>query len=122
MTARSRLRRCASDGSNICASELRLPRCRRRVCRPAAFWIDQPAEIRTVGDHRASLRPDRELVARRPARRRVRPVHLDERGLEVEAAEVYWPYPPRSEEHTSEIQSHHDVVCRVLLDKKKRDL
>src|SRR5437773_9018249 len=26
----------------------------------------------------------------------------------------------RSEEHTSELQSHHDLVCRLLLDKKKK--
>src|SRR5260221_5284163 len=25
----------------------------------------------------------------------------------------------RSEEHTSELQSHSDIVCRLLLDKKK---
>src|SRR6266540_4454934 len=29
------------------------------------------------------------------------------------------PLPPRSEEHTSELQSHHDLVCRLLLEKKK---
>src|SRR5437773_9677927 len=28
--------------------------------------------------------------------------------------------PVRSEEHTSELQSHHDLVCRLLLEKKKR--
>src|SRR6266540_6657947 len=28
--------------------------------------------------------------------------------------------PKRSEEHTSELQSHHDLVCRLLLDKKKK--
>src|SRR5260221_4032533 len=27
----------------------------------------------------------------------------------------------RSEEHTSELQSHSDLVCRLLLEKKKRD-
>src|SRR5260221_3733807 len=27
---------------------------------------------------------------------------------------------PRSEEHTSELQSHSDLVCRLLLEKKKR--
>ena len=27
--------------------------------------------------------------------------------------------PSRSEEHTSELQSHHDLVCRLLLEKKK---
>src|SRR5947207_6619654 len=26
---------------------------------------------------------------------------------------------PRSEEHTSELQSHSDLVCRLLLEKKK---
>src|SRR5437773_6902763 len=29
-------------------------------------------------------------------------------------------YRQRSEEHTSELQSHHDLVCRLLLEKKKR--
>src|SRR5260370_32474610 len=28
--------------------------------------------------------------------------------------------PPRSEEHTSELQSHLNLVCRLLLEKKKR--
>src|SRR5260221_1441850 len=27
--------------------------------------------------------------------------------------------PRRSEEHTSELQSHSDIVCRLLLEKKK---
>src|SRR5436190_10989523 len=35
------------------------------------------------------------------------------------------PVPPccgrtRSEEHTSELQSHSDLVCRLLLEKKKK--
>src|SRR5437773_8522031 len=34
------------------------------------------------------------------------------------------PFPlaqaKRSEEHTSELQSHHDLVCRLLLEKKKK--
>src|SRR5437773_95064 len=29
--------------------------------------------------------------------------------------------PSRSEEHTSELQSHHDLVCRLLLEKKKKN-
>src|SRR5438132_13827083 len=28
--------------------------------------------------------------------------------------------PSRSEEHTSELQSHSDLVCRLLLEKKNR--
>src|SRR5471032_2156809 len=31
------------------------------------------------------------------------------------------PSAARSEEHTSELQSHHDIVCRLLLEKKKRN-
>src|SRR5438034_6485026 len=30
--------------------------------------------------------------------------------------------PPRSEEHTSELQSHSDLVCRLLLEKKKNEM
>src|SRR6267378_1408565 len=29
---------------------------------------------------------------------------------------------PRSEEHTSELQSRRDLVCRLLLEKKKKSL
>src|SRR5208283_6037571 len=32
------------------------------------------------------------------------------------------PVAPRSEEHTSELQSHHDLVCRLLLEKKKKKI
>ena len=31
-------------------------------------------------------------------------------------------YLTRSEEHTSELQSHSDLVCRLLLEKKKTKL
>src|SRR5438034_4744363 len=30
--------------------------------------------------------------------------------------------PGRSEEHTSELQSHSDLVCRLLLEKKKKNM
>src|SRR5438132_10016101 len=38
------------------------------------------------------------------------------------AATVNWPQltVARSEEHTSELQSHSDLVCRLLLEKKKK--
>src|SRR5438132_2863574 len=35
-------------------------------------------------------------------------------GIEPTAAQM------RSEEHTSELQSHSDLVCRLLLEKKKK--
>src|SRR5260221_9394066 len=31
-----------------------------------------------------------------------------------------WSQARRSEEHTSELQSHSDLVCRLLLEKKKK--
>src|SRR5260370_26842840 len=31
-----------------------------------------------------------------------------------------FPYATRSEEHTSELQSHLNLVCRLLLEKKKK--
>src|SRR2546427_8994971 len=34
------------------------------------------------------------------------------------AAPAFWPYS-RSEEHTSELQSQSNLVCRLLLEKKK---
>src|SRR5438034_6689113 len=34
-----------------------------------------------------------------------------------DAATTYYS-SPRSEEHTSELQSHSDIVCRLLLEKK----
>src|SRR5438132_3177291 len=33
---------------------------------------------------------------------------------------AYRPARRRSEEHTSELQSHSDLVCRLLLEKKKK--
>src|SRR5260221_9143682 len=32
----------------------------------------------------------------------------------------FLPMTTRSEEHTSELQSHSDLVCRLLLEKKKK--
>src|SRR6266540_3594308 len=45
-------------------------------------------------------------------------------GLSVGADDYLTkPFSPRerSEEHTSELQSHHDLVCRLLLEKKKQN-
>src|SRR5690349_23531241 len=51
------------------------------------------------------------------------PVLIDQEGGRVQRlGPPEWPaYPPgaRSEEHTSELQSRRDLVCRLLLEKKK---
>src|SRR5260221_1570483 len=39
-----------------------------------------------------------------------------------DVADVHARHQPRSEEHTSELQSHSDLVCRLLLEKKKQTL
>src|SRR5438477_3720900 len=35
---------------------------------------------------------------------------------------IKWHRPLRSEEHTSELQSHVNLVCRLLLEKKKQTI
>src|SRR5437868_12489570 len=50
---------------------------------------------------------------------------VDQRAAD-QVAQVQLPFAerrqlgPRSEEHTSELQSRFDLVCRLLLEKKKR--
>src|SRR5437667_7585914 len=40
--------------------------------------------------------------------------------LRIKDKNFHWSeWGTRSEEHTSELQSHHDLVCRLLLEKKK---
>src|SRR2546430_9217713 len=42
-----------------------------------------------------------------------------EQPLEVKRRVGYLPEAPRSEEHTSELQSQSNLVCRLLLEKTK---
>src|SRR3712207_7333582 len=59
---------------------------------------------------------------------RIRKVQYDDRGLDYLVAKWYVPesrpfrmcQPRRSEEHTSELQSRQYLVCRLLLEKKKK--
>src|SRR5437667_213516 len=55
-----------------------------------------------------------------------RPNRLRKKPQRLTSAQNFLSFPgrltifvPRSEEHTSELQSHHDLVCRLLLEKKK---
>src|SRR5437588_9090262 len=54
-------------------------------------------------------------VGPRPWRSAEKTVELDY----LEEVKVVTRFP-RSEEHTSELQSHSDLVCRLLLEKKKK--
>src|SRR5690349_22275610 len=44
----------------------------------------------------------------------------DVRVVQELARHAGFRWPPRSEEHTSELQSRRDLVCRLLLEKKKK--
>src|SRR5690606_41791748 len=69
----------------------------------------------TVHRGSAQLQPGRgnRAIGRHRHRRRAH-------GLDVEKTLVF--QKGRSEEHTSELQSRENLVCRLLLEKKKYDL
>src|SRR3712207_8865029 len=66
-----------------------------------------------------------QLLVRKASRACCRPSRVSN-GLENTAMVSLPPLPrraaPRSEEHTSELQSRQYLVCRLLLEKKKNSL
>src|SRR2546426_12544580 len=88
------------------------------------FFFNDTAttEIYTLSLHDAlpisgGCRSGRRALSRRPPRWRWRPrrwARIPCRGRAVGRP------PPRSEEHTSELQSPCNLVCRLLLEKKKK--
>src|SRR5436190_11550955 len=79
------------------------------------FSDTAPTEIYTLSLHDAlpiSMRRGEGRAARRSAER------AQQRGS---AGGGEHDDEERSEEHTSELQSHSDLVCRLLLEKKKTD-
>src|SRR2546430_7820544 len=67
--------------------------------------------------HRALLRA--ESSGTRPMDRRQIAAATDRNSTPILADLRAGPPPPRSEEHTSELQSQSNLVCRLLLEKKK---
>src|SRR5208283_5638728 len=64
------------------------------------------------------------LMIRRPPRSTLFPYTTLFRSRSTAWPRCAWPWDcpsSRSEEHTSELQSHHDLVCRLLLEKKKKN-
>src|SRR3989442_2789252 len=62
----------------------------------------------------------RSRIGNRPLPHRVLQIVLSARF--ISGAPIGHPSQPRSEEHTSELQSRPHLVCRLLLEKKKRRL
>src|SRR5258707_13353632 len=93
------------------------------------FFFNDTAttEIYTLSLHDALPISLRHLAARRGggegprgARGRRRPpAQSKRRGLRAQGELRPAGTPPRSEEHTSELQSRQYLVCRLLLEKKK---
>src|SRR5256885_3875465 len=61
---------------------------------------------------------DRQVQVRREARRRAR---VGQHAGEAADPALMITEPDRSEEHTSELQSPCNLVCRLLLEKKKNN-
>src|SRR5437867_9983854 len=74
----------------------------RAIRLPGFFFFNAPAttEIYTLSLH------DALPICFAPKCRRIR------------RSSHRYPWPSRSEEHTSELQSPYDLVCRLLLEKK----
>src|SRR5438477_6843686 len=97
---------------------------RQRPPRPTLFpytTLFRSLSERALGRSAAAgcdrARPDHRPAADRRRRADRRPRPRDRQGGAHAAGA-----PPRSEEHTSELQSHVNLVCRLLLEKKNISL
>src|SRR5699024_12745597 len=64
--------------------------------------------------------PDGERYSLPAGRRKSTPSHQSSILISPRTPWVDYLRPARSEEHTSELQSRFDLVCRLLLEKKKK--
>src|SRR2546427_5059439 len=95
---------------------------------PISTLFPYPTLSRSV--HPDQPRPERRLVQapnfvepHATADGRERDRREPEHGGELHAGERAAPlHPQRSEEHTSELQSQSNLVCRLLLEKKNKAL
>src|SRR5690349_24395608 len=85
------------------------------------FFFNDPAttEIYTLSLHDAlpiyfpEVKLDRKMID-------IAATIMERQAGKFEPAEFRDRYQDRSEEHTSELQSRRDLVCRLLLEKKKK--
>src|SRR5436309_8779678 len=70
---------------------------------------------------RSTLFPYTTLFRSRPRRGLVRLKRLEIPVGSPLGASATWPSRTRSEEHTSELQSRENLVCRLLLEKKNKE-
>src|SRR5256885_5340764 len=76
--------------------------------------------FRSGGGSRPACDPDSASLLERALRAGHRRVHREGKGGRRDPRGVRRPVSRRSEEHTSELQSPCNLVCRLLLEKKKK--
>src|SRR5437588_4551173 len=81
----------------------------------ATWWIRQ-AVSRAIADQARTIRLPVHMIELVNKLIRTSRQLLQVLGREPKSQEI----AKRSEEHTSELQSHSDLVCRLLLEKKKK--
>src|SRR5437870_11040397 len=89
----------------------------RRTANEAAYATRFARTTRSTGGSDASVWRLRISLTRRRKRLRATAVNW-KRGTTIPVRG--WPADGRSEEHTSELQSRGHLVCRLLLEKKKK--
>src|SRR5947207_10620671 len=89
----------------------------------SSFFFTDPAttEIYTLSLHDALPISDDDAEERALHEQHSDVGELHERLDAIEEDAGIDRLPDRSEEHTSELQSHSDLVCRLLLEKKKNN-
>src|SRR2546429_4351133 len=83
---------------------------------PYTTLFRSPVPTRAIRSRRSAARGA--LTTELAVRARAAPPEMKERLVIVES--VIISFLPRSEEHTSELQSRLHLVCRLLLEKKKK--
>src|SRR5207237_9838918 len=104
--------RCYCDDSVVCSLVTQCPPPISNLFPYTTLFRSLSLRLSRAADHRTLLR------------RRARGVHGSRCSGAGSGLAAAWrglgvPAPARSEEHTSELQSHLNLVCRLPLEKKK---
>src|SRR2546430_11145078 len=88
------------------------------------FLMIRPPPRSTLFPYTTLFRSDEVIVHRDPDRVAQRSLvlalcHHHDRDARIDGADLGEELQPRSEEHTSELQSQSNLVCRLLLEKKQ---
>src|SRR5438034_8956636 len=100
--------------------------CGRRKAARRSREVRDGAQTRLAARGRLARRRRRDehlgLARRRRRRRGTAVPHLHRAGRPHPLYHPALPVQRRDREHTSELQSHSDLVCRLLLEKKKKNI